>query len=328
MPDKSGQTFALPRQSSLVAELFTTQEQRDDDKREKVFNIPLSEIDACPDHPFQVKMDEAMNALAESVKDSGVQTPAIVRQKGDGRFELVSGHRRKMACELAGLDVLPCIVRELSRDEAIIVMVDSNLQRETILPSEKAKSYKMRLDAMKRQGYRTDLTSVPVAQKLNGKTSRELIAEKAGESQDQIRRFIRLNELIPQLLDMVDNAVIRDKGNLQIALRPAVELSYLSPEQQRTLFEEMVCEDKTPSHEQAIKMRRYAEESRLGEDVIHSILQEEKPNQVEQIKMPRERIGKFFPEGASAQMIEDTIVRALELLRQRERNRDTRDDAR
>jgi ParB family chromosome partitioning protein len=195
MADKSGQTFALPKKSSLVADMFTTQEQRDDAKREKVLDIPLTDIDAFPDHPFQVKLDEAMQAMADSVKAVGIQSPAIVRQKEDGRYELVSGHRRKMACELAGLETLPCIVRELSRDKAIIAMVDANLQREVILPSEKAKSYKMRLDAMKRQAGRPSKNSVPVAQNFEGKTSRELLGEKVGESQDQVRRYIRLNEL-------------------------------------------------------------------------------------------------------------------------------------
>ncbi|MDR0295257.1 MAG: ParB/RepB/Spo0J family partition protein, partial [Prevotellaceae bacterium] len=185
-------------------DLFSTQEERDDAKREKVLDIPLSEIDAFPDHPFQVKLDESMQAMAESVKTFGIQTPAIVRQKEDGRYELVSGHRRKMACELAGLDTMPCIVRQMNRDEAIISMVDSNLQRETILPSEKAKSYRMRLEAMKRQAGRPGKNSVPVAQNFEGKTSRELLGEKVGESQDQIRRYIRLTELIPQVLDMVD----------------------------------------------------------------------------------------------------------------------------
>jgi len=314
--DKSGQTFALPKKSSLVAELFTTQEQRDEDKREKVMDIPLSEIDAFPDHPFQVRMDESMQAMADSVKAVGIQTPAVVRPKEDGRYELVSGHRRKMACELAGLEVIPCIVREMSRDEAIISMVDSNLQREVILPSEKAKSYKMRLDAMKRQGQRTDLTSAPAGQKFDGKTSREILAEKSSDSHSQIQRYVRLNDLIPQVLDMVDTG--------KIAMRPAVELSFLPPEQQELLLTTIESEECTPSHIQAMKMRKFAEEGRLNEDVILSIMQEEKPNQVEQFKMPKERINKFFPPGTPAQKIEDTIVKALELWRQRERNRDAR----
>jgi len=315
--DKSGQTFALPKKSSLVAELFTTQEQRDEDKREKVMDIPLSEIDAFPDHPFQVRMDESMQAMADSVKAVGIQTPAVVRPKEDGRYELVSGHRRKMACELAGLETIPCIVREMSRDEAIIAMVDSNLQREVILPSEKAKSYKMRLDAMKRQAGRPSKNnSRPVGADLIGTRSDELLAEKTEDSARQIQRYVRLNDLIPQMLAMVD----ADK----IAMRPAVELSFLPQEQQELLLTAIESEECTPSHVQAMKMRKFAEEGRLNEDVILSIMQEEKPNQVEQFKMPKERINKFFPPGTPAQKIEDTIVKALELWRQRERNRDTR----
>jgi len=312
--DKSGQTFALPKKSSLVAELFTTQEQRDEDKREKVMDIPLSEIDAFPDHPFQVRMDESMQAMADSVKAVGIQTPAVVRPKEDGRYELVSGHRRKMACELAGLEVIPCIVREMSRDEAIISMVDSNLQREVILPSEKAKSYKMRYEAMKRQAGRPSKENVsPLGTHLR---SDEQLAQVSGDSRNQIHRFIRLNDLIPQVLDMVDTG--------KIAMRPAVELSFLPPEQQELLLTTIESEECTPSHIQAMKMRKFAEEGRLNEDVILSIMQEEKPNQVEQFKMPKERINKFFPPGTPAQKIEDTIVKALELWRQRERNRDAR----
>jgi ParB family chromosome partitioning protein len=313
--DKSGQTFALPKRPSLVDDLFTTQAQRDDDKREKVMSIPLSEIDDFPDHPFQVRMDESMQAMADSVKAVGIQTPAVVRQKEDGRYELVSGHRRKMACELANLDMLPCIVRQMSRDEAIIAMVDSNLQREVILPSEKAKSYKMRLDAMKRQGQRTDLTYSPLANKL-AKTSSAELAEQLGTSKDQIFRFIHLNDLIPQILDLVDAG--------KIAMRPAVELSYLPPEEQQALYETIESEESTPSHVQAMKMRKFAEEGRLNGDVILSIMQEEKPNQAEQFKIPKERISKYFPAGTPAQKIEDTIIKALELYRQRERNRDAR----
>jgi len=297
--------------------LFTTQEQRDEAKREQVHEIPITQIDSFPGHPFQVKLDEAMHTLADSIKAYGIQTPAVVVKKDDGRYELVSGHRRKMACYVAKLETMPCIIRELNRDEAIIAMVDANLQRETILPSEKAKSYKMKMDAMSRQGQRTDLTSRPVGEKW----SVDQISEKAPDSSRQVHRYIRLNELIPQLLDMVDNCVTREKSQLQIALRPAVELSYLSQEHQQLLLEEMVAEDKTPSHEQTIKMRRYSEEGRLGEDVIHSIMQEEKPNQVIQFKMPQERLNKFFPEGTPAQKIEEAIIRGLELLRQRERNR-------
>jgi ParB family chromosome partitioning protein len=315
MSDKSGQTFALPKQSNLVAELFTTQEQRDDAKREKVREIPLAEIDDFPDHPFQVKRDEAMTAMTESVKAVGIQSPAIVRKKEDGRFELVSGHRRKMACELAGLDSLPCIVRELSRDEAIIAMVDANLQREVILPSEKAKSYKMKMDAIKRQGERTDLTFSPVGKKSY---AHEQMEQESGDSKSQIFRYIRLTELIPEVLDLVDEG--------KIAMRPAVELSYLPTEAQELLLDTIESEDCTPNHAQAIKLRKFAEEGRLSEDVMLSIMQEEKPNQVEHFKMPRERISKYFAPGTPAQKIEETIIRALEMLRQREARQ--RDDAR
>jgi ParB family chromosome partitioning protein len=321
MADKSGQTFALPKKSSLVAEMFTTQEQRDDAKREKVLDIPLSEIDPFPDHPFQVKPDEAMAAMAESVKAVGIQSPAIVRQKEDGRFELVSGHRRKMACEIAGLDSLPCIVRELSRDEAIIAMVDANLQRETILPSEKAKSYKMKMEALKRRGQRTDLTCSPVANKLNGVKSATLVGEQSGDSKDQVYRYIRLTELIPEVLQLVDEG--------KIAMRPAVELSYLPPEAQESVLEATRSEECTPNHAQAIKMRKFAEEGRLNEDVVLSIMQEEKPNQAEQFKMPKERISKFFAPGTPAEKIQDTIIKALEYYRQREHQRERqRNDAR
>lgn len=311
----------LPSADSLLGDMFTTQAERDDAKREKVMQINTTEIDGFPNHPFQVKNDEAMQAMAESVKTFGIQTPAIVRQKPDGRYELISGHRRKMACEIVGFNEMPCIVRQLSDMEAVVSMVDANLQRETVLPSEKAKSYKMRLDAMNRQGKRTDLTYSPVGNKLPNSTTSAELAEAVGESKNQIFRYVRLNKLIPQILDMVDNSVIRDKINLQIAMRPAVELSYLSTEQQNVLLEEMVAYDSTPSHDQAIKMRKLAEENRLDENVIHCIMREMKPNQVEQFRMPKERIGKFFPPDTPIQKIEDTIIRALEALRQRERNR-------
>ncbi len=293
-------------------DLFSTQEERDDAKREKVLDIPLSEIDSFPDHPFQVRIDESMQAMADSVKTFGIQTPAIVRQKEDGRFELVSGHRRKMACELAGLETMPCIVRQMSRDEAIIAMVDSNLQRETILPSEKAKSYKMRLEAMKRQGQRTDLTYVENQQKLKGMTSRQILSEKTGDSQDKIRNFVRLNDLIPEVMQMVDEG--------KIAMSPAVELSYLPKEQQQSLLVTIDSEACTPSHVQAMKMRKFSEEGRLNEDVILSIMTEEKPNQVEQFKLPKEKISRFFAPGTPAQKIEETIIKALELYRKRQRD--------
>jgi len=309
-----------------VDDLFTTQEERDDAKLEKVIIIPRSEIDSFPDHPFQVKVDESMLALVESVKLYGVIVPTTVRQKEDGRYEYVAGHRRDKACELAGIDTIPCIVRQMSRDEAIIAMVDSNLQRDVILPSEKAKSYRMRYDAMKRTAGRPSKENVsPVGTNLR---SDEELAQMSGDSRNQIHRYIRLTNLIPQLLDMVDNAVIRDKDILQIAMRPAVELSYLPTEHQQILLEEIVGYESTPSHEQAIKMRKFSEEDRLSEDVIHSIMQEEKPNQVEQFKMPRDRITKFFAPGTPAEKIQDTIIKALEYYRQREHQRERNRDAR
>ena len=302
--------------SSLLTsldDLFTTQEERDSAKRETVLDIPLSEISDFPDHPFKVRMDEAMMEMADSIRQYGVLVPGMVRQKPDGGYEMIAGHRRKAASELAQKETMPCLVRDLTDDEAIIIMVDSNLQRETLLPSEKAFAYRMKLEAMKRQGQRTDLTCAPVEHKLSGAKSRDLLADQVGESKDQIRRYIRLTYLIPPLLDMVDEG--------KVSMRPAVELSYL-PEKEQTMLHEMIkLEDCTPSHAQAIKMRRFAEEGKLSEEVILSIMQEEKPNQKEQFRMPRERISKYFPAGTPAQKIEDTIIKALELY-QRQRSRD------
>ena len=261
-------------------------------------------------------MDDNMIEMAESVKQHGILVPAIVRPKENGHYEMVAGHRRKLACTLIAKLHLPCIVRELTDEEATIIMVDSNLQREQLLPSEKAFAYKMKLDAMKRQGKRTDLTSVPVAQKL---TSRVELGKAVGESQDQVRRYIRLTSLIPEILDLVDNTVLKEKDKLQIALRPAVELSYLTQQEQHDLYETMITEDCTPSHVQAMKMRKFSEEGRLNMDVIFSIMQEEKPNQKEQFKIPKERISKYFAPGTPAQKIEDTIVKALEFYRKRQR---------
>ena len=305
-----------------VDSMFTTQEERDNAQRSYVTDLPIAEISDFPDHPFKVRMDESMTEMVESVKERGVLSPVLVRPMPDGGYQMVSGHRRKFASELAELPTVPCIVRELTDDEAIIIMVDSNLQRERVLPSEKAFAYKMKLDALKRQGQRTDLTCAPVAHKLKGVKSRDIVAEQAGESKDQIRRYIRLTNLTPELLDMVDNSVLKEKGQLQMALRPAVELSYLSKDEQNALLEVMEGEDCTPSHAQAIKIRDFSEKGKLNPDVILSIMQEEKPNQVEQFKIPRNRIDKFFPAGTPAQKIEDTIVKALEMYRRRERGRE------
>ena len=303
-----------------IDSLFTTQQERDLAAQPRVEEISLDLIDDFPDHPFKVRMDESMTEMADSIKQYGVLVPAIVRQKEDGRYEMVAGHRRKAACELAGKTKIPCVVRDLTLEEAVVVMVDSNLQREQILPSEKAFAYKMKLDAIRRQqGTRTDLTSVPLGQKL-GKSSREMLAENSLDSNTQIQRYIRLTALVPEILDLVDNTVLKEKDKLQIALRPAVELSYLAQQEQQVLYETMITEDCTPSHAQAMKIRKYAEEGRLNPDVILSILQEEKPNQKEQFKIPKERISKYFAPGTPAQKIEDTIVKALEFYRKRQRD--------
>ena len=285
-------------------DIFETDESRAEAALSKIRDIPLAEIDEFPDHPFKVLMDEDMEQLVDSIKRSGVMTPATVRLKEDGRYELISGHRRKKACELAGLETLKCEVKELTRDEAIIVMVESNLQRTTILPSEKAFAYKMRLEAMNRQGQRSDLTSVPVAQKSENKTSREKLGELVGESQDQVRRFIRLTELVPEILQMVDER--------QIAFRPAVELSYLTEGQQYTLLEAMEYNDATPSLAQAIKMKKFMQDGKLTDEVIQSIMQEEKPNQKEKPAFKDERITKLIPKSIPRGQETDFVVKALE----------------
>lgn len=296
-----------------VDNLFTTQEQRDEEKRENVRDIAIAEISDFPNHPFKVKTDEKMFEMVESVKEHGVLMPALVRPKPEGGYEMVAGHRRKMASELAGKEDMPCLVRNLSDDEAVLIMVDSNLQREEVLPSEKAFAYKMKLEAMKRQAGRPSKNSVPVGQNL-GQTSREILAEKSPDSNTQIQRYIRLTELIPSILDMVDEG--------RIAMRPAVELSYLPKESQEELFDAMKMEDCTPSHAQAIKMRQFSEKGTLNPDVILSIMIEEKPNQAEQFKMPKKRIEKYFPKGTPSKKMEETIIRALELLRKRERGKE------
>jgi len=300
--------------------LFTTQAERDEAKRESIRKIPLAEISDFPNHPFKVRQDESMMELVESVKTYGVLVPGLVRPKEDGGYEMVAGHRRKLASQLAGQAEMDCIVRELTDDEATIIMVDSNLQREQLLPSEKAFAYKMKLDAMKRQGQRTDLTSAPLGPKLYGGRSNAELASQSPDGKTQIQRYIRLTHLIPELLELVDNSVLKEKGQMQIAMRPAVELSYLPDAGQRSLLETMELEDCTPSHAQAIKMREFAKAGKLTPEVILSILQEEKPNQVEQFKMPKERISKFFAPGTPVQKMEDTIVKALEMYRKRQRD--------
>ena len=307
---------AKPRDLGMTPldDLFSTDESRAEAQLEKVVTLNPADISDFPNHPFKVKQDEAMAEMVDSVKLYGVLAPALVRPKADGGYEMVAGHRRKCAATLAGITEMPCIVRNLTDDEATIIMVDSNLQRETILPSEKAFAYKMKLEAMKRQGQRSDLTSTPLEPKLKGSRSNEELAASSPDSRSQIQRYIRLTELIPSVLDMVDSG--------KIAFRPAVELSYLSKEQQQSLYDTMECEDCTPSLAQAIKMKEFSRDGKLTGEVILSIMQEEKPNQREQFKMPKERISKYFAPGTPAQKIEDTIVKALELYRRRERQRD------
>ena len=282
-------------------DLFQTDESREEAKLSKIRDIPISEIDEFPDHPFKVLMDEDMEQLVESIKRNGVMTPATVRLKEDGRYELISGHRRKKACELAGLETLKCEVKELTRDEAIIVMVESNLQRSVILPSEKAFAYKMRLEAMDRQGKRSDLTSTPLVSKSR---SNEELADKVGESREQIRRYIRLTELVPEILQMVDER--------QIAFRPAVEISYLTEEQQYTLLEAMEYNDATPSLAQAIKLKKFNQDGKLTSEVIQSIMEEEKPNQKEKPAFRDERITKLIPKTVPRGQETDFVVKALE----------------
>ncbi len=306
-----------------VDDLFTTQEERDDEKRERVTDLPLSEIDDFPNHPFQVRMDEEMLEMTESIRQHGILVPGLVRPKSGGGYEMVAGHRRKAASESANLETMPCIVRDLTDDEATIIMVDSNLQREKILPSEKAFAYQMKLDAMKRQAGRPPSNCVPLGHNLDGKRSRELLAEKSPDSNTQIQRYIRLTNLIPELLQLVDNSVLGNKP--QIAMRPAIELSYLPKEQQKFVIDAIESEDCTPSHVQAMKMRKFSGEGQLNESVILSIMQEEKPNQVEQFRLPKDKISRFFKEGTPTEKIQNDIIKGLELLAtQRERKRNAR----
>lgn len=297
---KRENAFDLPK----LDEYFTTQEQRDDAKLKKIHEIPLEEIDEFPDHPFKVMDDEDMMNLAESIREQGIITPATLRKKEDGRYEILSGHRRKRACELAGLETLRSEVVEMDRDAAVIFMVDSNLQRTTILPSEKAFSYKMRLEAMKRQGRRTDLTSTPVVQKLKGRYSVELLGEDIGESREQVRRYIRLTELIPELLEKVDRG--------EIALRPAVDISYLSEDIQRSLLDTIEMEQCTPSYAQTRRMRTLLAEGKLTDEAIYAIMQEEKPNQKEKFTISASKIEKVLPQSVKASQREDFILKAID----------------
>lgn len=285
-------------------DLFQTDESREDLHKERLTEIPLSEIRDFPDHPYQVKDDESMMELVESVKTYGLLQPVLVRPLEDGSYEMVSGHRRKRAFELAGIKKIPARVKELSRDDAILMMVDSNLQRDEILPSEKAFAYKMRLDALKRQGQRTDLTSRPLVDKLDGKRAGELVADAVGESERSVQRYIRLTELIPYLLSLVDEK--------RIALRPAVEISYLSPEAQGWLYEAIGFADATPSHAQTIKMRKFFEEGKLTQEVVESIMEEEKPNQRVKPAFKDKRIMNLIPRTLAPEQQSEYVVKALQ----------------
>lgn len=304
----AGQKFDLPFTS--LDDLFSTQEMRDDEKLTKIRDIPLGEIDDFPDHPFKVRDDEDMLNLVESVKERGVITAATVRQKEDGRYELISGHRRKRACELARLETLRCEVVDLSRNEATILMVESNYQRTQILPSEKAFAYKMRNDAIKKQGERTDLTSRPVGNKL----SVTQLSDELGDSERQIHRYIRLTNLVPELLEYVDEG--------RIKMRPAVELSYLDEDCQRDLVDEIDLNDVTPSHAQAIRMRQFANEGKLTTEVIQAIMCEEKPNQKERIILRGDKVRKLIPKSVPISQTEEYVVKALEHYNKYLRNRD------
>jgi len=297
-------------------DIFSTEETREDSKREKVMDMPLSELHPFPDHPFQVRDDDSMNETVESIKEYGVLVPAIVRPRADGGYELISGHRRKHACELAGLPTMPVIVRNLDDDAATIIMVDSNIQRENILPSERAKAYKMKLEAIKHQGQRTDLTSVQVGQKLQSKVSRDLLAENSPDSSTQIQRYIRLNELTPELQQMVD-----DK---KIAMTPAVELSYLKPEEQTLLLDTIESEQATPSLSQAQRLKKFSTEGHLNEDSMLAIMSEEKKPEKNDLTIAGDKVRKYFPKSYTPQQMEQVIIRLLEgwqKKRQREQER-------
>ena len=308
--------FTLP--TNTLDELFSSQEERDEAKLSKIRDIPLEEIDDFPDHPFQVREDEDMFQLVESIKERGVITPATVKQKEDGRYELISGHRRKRACELAGFETLRCEVVDLDRDEATILMVESNFQRSQILPSEKAHAYKMRLDAMKRQAGRPSKENgATVLPHLQGKKSREILAAESGESHEQIRKYIRLTNLVPELLEFVDEG--------RIKMRPAVELSYLNEDCQRDLVDEIDLNDCTPSHDQAIRMRKFFEEGKLTTEAISAIMSEEKPNQREKIVLRGDRVRSLIPKNIPINQTEEYVCKALEHYNKFLRNRAERD---
>ena len=305
--------FVLP----TLDDLFSTQEERDDARLEKIRDIPLDLIDDFPDHPFHVRDDEDMLQLVESIKTNGVLTPAVLRQKEDGRYELVSGHRRKRACELAGLTTLRSEIKDLTRDEAVVYMVESNFQRTTILPSEKAFAYKMRNEAIKRQGERTDLTSSPLGIKLSGKQSLDVISQESGDSRNQIHRYIRLTFLVPELLELVDEG--------RIKMRPAVELSYLDEDSQRDVVEQIDINDCTPSHDQTIRMRIMFDNGKLTAEAVEAIMSEEKPNQRERIVLRGDRVRSLIPKNVQLKDTEDYVCKALEHYAKYLRHRSERD---
>lgn len=303
----------IPLGLSRIDDLFTTQDERDEDDAEKVTAVPIGLVGPFPDHPFQVRDDEEMAAMAESVRRYGVISPVLVRPGPPGRYELVSGHRRKRAAEIAGLSELPAVVREMTRDEAVVAMVDSNLQRERVLPSEKAYAYKMKLEAMSRQGQRTDLTSSPVGMKSQSRQTLDIIGEESGDSRNTVRRYIRLTELIRPLLDIVDRG--------EMGMRPAVELSYLSSREQTWVLDATESEARLPSHAQAIRLRQLSAVGELTQEAAVEVMAQEKPNQVEKLHIPVSRLSKFFRPGTSQREMEARIVKGLELLERQERRR-------
>ena len=291
MQERKERRMHLP----TIDNYFSTQQERDENKLEKVVNIKLNDIDDFPEHPFKVIVNDELKDMAESIKEKGVLSPALVRQKDDGRYEMISGHRRKKASELANKDTIPCIVRDLTDDEATIIMVDSNMQREKVLPSERAFAYKMKLEALNHQGKRNDLTSVEIAQKLQTKTSRQIVAEQVGESEDKVRRYIRLTYLIPELLDYVDNSIIKDKEKLSIALSPAVEISYLTKEEQQSLLDYIDFNQITPSQSQAISLKEMSQNQTFTVKKMEDLLNEEKPNQTPTLRVSMNRLRNVLP---------------------------------
>ena len=315
MAKRSGQSFTLPKIEGLsgnVSELFTTQEERDDKLLERVRHIPLARIDPFPDHPFKVREDAGFFEMMESIQNGGVHTPAIVRPVEDGRYEMISGHRRMRACEKLGLETIPAVVREMDKDTAILMMVECNEQRDVILPSEKAWSYKMQLEAMRRQQGRTQKNCVQVEHNFNGARSREILAAQSADSAAKIQRYIRLTHLIPEFLAIVDNSILKESNTLQMAMGPAVELSFLTPEEQGALLPIMEKEGHTPSIQQAQMLKRYSLEGKLDVSAMSVILAEVKPNQREQIRLPREKISKFIPPHYTPEQAEEHIEKALE----------------